>query len=301
MPSGVLLVDKPGGPTSHGVVSATRKALGLKKVGHAGTLDPMATGLLVLGVGQATKLLTYFVGLDKTYRATIRLGYETSTDDAEGEIRGEKATDELLDSLDASSISRALQEQTGEILQVPSSVSAIRVDGQRAYERARQGQEVDLPPRPVTVYSIEVDEVRRVDSWWEVDVEVACSSGTYIRAIARDLGRRLGVGGHLVALRRTRVGPFGLDDACLPGDISGDRLMSPALAAGRVLPIVHATSDQVVELGHGKKVFLDPPADADAGSPVAVLSPEERLVAICEILGGVARVIVGFPEQEGAA
>ena len=217
MPSGLLLVHKPGGPTSHGIVSAARKALGLKKVGHAGTLDPMATGLLVLGIGQGTKLLTYCVGLDKAYEATIRLGQATTTDDAEGEP-GEQAPDANLDALTTEVITEALEQFVGDIEQVPSTVSAIRVDGKRAYERHRAGEEVTLSSRPVTISSLEVTDIRRDGVFWEVDIHVECSSGTYIRAIARDLGTGLRCrwtfkrspphpGGSLSGDRRVRSGP----------------------------------------------------------------------------------------------
>jgi tRNA pseudouridine55 synthase len=295
LPSGLLLVDKPGGPTSHGIVSQTRKALGLKKVGHAGTLDPMATGLLVLGVGQGTKLLTYCVGLEKAYEATIRLGMTTSTDDAEGES-DVVASPEILDALGEDAIRAALQEFVGDILQVPSTVSAIRVDGKRAYERHRAGEEVVLAPRPVTISLIDVRSIRRKHPWWDVDIRVECSSGTYIRAIARDLGAALGVGGHLTALRRTRVGPFNVQDACSPEDISESQLQSLAEASGELMPQVALTAAQAQDMSHGKKVFLTAEPGAE-GVPVACISPDGELVNISSITDGVARSLVGFPRE----
>ncbi|ABY22406.1 tRNA pseudouridine synthase B [Renibacterium salmoninarum ATCC 33209] len=192
--SGLVIVDKPQGWTSHDVVAKMRRLAGTRKVGHAGTLDPMATGVLVIGINKATKLLTYIVGTSKTYDATIRLGQSTITDDAEGEIR------------------RAVAALTGEILQVPSSVSAIKVDGERSYARARAGKDVQLAVRPVNILSFDVHRIQSTtDGLLDVEVTVSCSSGTYIRALARDLGTALGVGGHLTALRRTAVGPYGLD------------------------------------------------------------------------------------------
>ena len=295
MPSGLLLVDKPGGPTSHGIVSAARKALGLKKVGHAGTLDPMATGLLVLGIGQGTKLLTYCVGLDKAYHATIRLGQATATDDAEG-APGEQAPDANLDALTTEVITEALEQFVGDIEQVPSTVSAIRVDGKRAYERHRAGEEVTLSSRPVTISSLEVTDIRREGVFWEVDIHVECSSGTYIRAIARDLGQALDVGGHLSALRRTRVGPFLVTDACAPDQIAHERLLPLAEAAAMLMPVVALTTSQAVDMGHGKKVFIDAPAPAD-GAPVACVDPEGQLVNISDITAGIARILVGFPRE----
>ena len=233
---GILLVDKPQGLTSHDVVGATRRLAATRKVGHAGTLDPMATGLLLLGVGRATRFLTYLVGADKTYAATIRLGLETTTEDAEGEVTAAHGC--RIDDLSGDRLQKALAGLTGQIQQVPSAVSAIKVDGVRAYKRVRDGQDVELEARPVTIHDLrltgeprqagvdlagaaaggvatgaETDgaggEVQVVD----LDVVVSCSSGTYVRALARDLGQALGCGAHLTALRRTRVGPFDVGQA----------------------------------------------------------------------------------------
>ena len=232
---GVLLVDKPRGLTSHDVVGATRRLAATRKVGHAGTLDPMATGLLVLGIGRATRFLTYLVGADKTYESTIRLGMETTTEDAEGQVIAARGC--RIDDLIEGRLQEALASLTGRIQQVPSAVSAIKVNGVRAYKRVRDGQNVELEARPVTIHELRLTgeprqagvdlpgaaagdalagaedgvggEVQVVD----LDVVVSCSSGTYVRALARDLGRTLGCGAHLIALRRTGVGPFDVGQA----------------------------------------------------------------------------------------
>jgi len=206
---GLLLVDKPQGWTSHDVVARCRRLLGTRKVGHSGTLDPMATGLLVLAAGKATRLLTYVTGHDKSYDATIRLGESTVTDDAEGEVTASADASGLTDA----AIRAAVVELVGDILQRPTAVSAIKVDGQRAYARVRAGEDVVLQARPVTVARFDVHEVRRTGTVVDVDVTVDVSSGTYVRALARDLGEALDVGGHLTALRRTRVGALSVDAA----------------------------------------------------------------------------------------
>lgn len=207
--AGLVIVDKPAGMTSHDVVGRCRRLFGTRKVGHAGTLDPMATGVLVVGVERATKILGLLTATDKAYAATIRLGQTTSTDDAEGEVLQEISADAVTDD----EVERAVSALRGEIDQVPSAVSAVKVGGQRAYRLVREGQPVELPPRRVRIDRFAVLDVRRHPAVVDVDVEVACSSGTYIRALARDVGAALGVGGHLTALRRTRVGRFGLDQA----------------------------------------------------------------------------------------
>ncbi|MGA7147623.1 MAG: tRNA pseudouridine(55) synthase TruB, partial [Microbacterium sp.] len=225
--AGILLVDKPGGMTSHDVVSRARKALGTRKIGHAGTLDPMATGLLLLGVEGATRLLTFIVGLDKTYEATIRLGAATDTDDAEGQT---------ISTADASSLASPLIAEritalTGRISQVPSTYSAIKVGGRRAYDLARAGEQVELKSREVTVSRFHVVAERREATFVDLDVVIDCSSGTYIRSLARDLGSALGVGGHLTALRRTRIGPFDLQGASDADAIADALLLAPAAVA----------------------------------------------------------------------
>ncbi|MFG3614962.1 tRNA pseudouridine(55) synthase TruB [Nocardia sp. NPDC047654] len=206
---GLLVIDKAGGWTSHDVVARCRKLLRTKKIGHAGTLDPMATGVLVLGVERATKLLGLLTLTTKAYTATIRLGQATSTDDAEGEVLTTTSAVHLTDD----DIAARTAELTGHIDQVPATVSAIKVNGERAYARHRAGEEVQLAARPVTVSRFDVLARRDIGDFADLDVVVECSSGTYVRALARDLGATLGVGGHLTALRRTRVGPFTLEHA----------------------------------------------------------------------------------------
>jgi tRNA pseudouridine55 synthase len=208
---GIVVVDKPAGITSHDVVGRCRRIFGTRKVGHAGTLDPMATGVLVVGLERATKILGLLTTTDKSYAATIRLGQTTSTEDAEGEVLQSVSARDVADD----QLGEAVAALSGEIAQVPSAVSAIKVAGKRAYQLAREGQVVELAPRNVHIERFDVLAIRRHDDLVDVDVEVDCSSGTYIRAIARDVGAALGVGGHLTALRRTRVGQFGLDQACL--------------------------------------------------------------------------------------
>lgn len=296
MTTGILLVDKPGGITSHDAVARVRKLAGTRKVGHAGTLDPMATGLLVLGVDSSTRLLTYLVGLDKEYEATIRLGFATTTDDAEGDPLGPVAeTAELADA----DILRAIEPLTGAIEQVPSSVSAISVDGRRSYDRVRAGEEVVLPARSVTVSAFELLSVRR-DGGLELDVRVECTSGTYIRALARDLGASLGVGGHLTALRRTRVGPFSVGEAGPLDDALVASLLTPASVAARLFAELRLTAGEVVALTQGKRIHpesLDA-ALADSASPVAALAPDGRLAGLVTLKDGIARVLVNFPSQE---
>ncbi|MEN9872650.1 MAG: tRNA pseudouridine(55) synthase TruB, partial [Actinomycetota bacterium] len=249
MPSGLVLVDKPQGFTSHDVVAKLRKVLGTKKIGHAGTLDPMATGLLLLGVDSGTKLLTFLVGADKTYEARIRLGQSTVSDDAEGEV---------LSSTSALHLNRAVIETeiaklTGRISQVPSAVSAIKVDGKRAYDLVREGKEVELKSREVEITRFElVSEIAIVDEFLEFDVVVDCSSGTYIRALARDLGESLGVGGHLRALRRTRIGEYQIEKA---STLDQDPvLLGLTEAAAKIYPIAELTDQQAIDLVHGKRL-----------------------------------------------
>lgn len=209
---GLVIVDKPAGMTSHDVVSKLRRAFSTRKVGHAGTLDPMATGVLVVGIERGTRFLAHMVASTKAYDATIRLGAATSTDDAEGEVIS--TTD--ASGLDHSTILAEIVNLTGDIMQKPTKVSAIKIDGKRAHERVRDGEEVDIPARPVTVSVFDVLDYHVDGEFYDLDVRVHCSSGTYIRALARDLGNALQVGGHLTALRRTEVGPFTLNDATPP-------------------------------------------------------------------------------------
>lgn len=273
------------------MVSIARRALGTRKVGHAGTLDPMATGLLVLGVGTATRLLTYLVGADKTYTATIRLGTSTVTDDAEGDITSTAPAD-VLASISDDDIEREVQALTGEIFQRPSAVSAIKVDGKRAYDRVRSGDDVVLDARKVTVSRFDIVGVRRETTAIDIEVEVDCSSGTYIRALARDIGVDLGCGGHLTALRRTRVGHLLVEDACTPDDITAERLLAPADVAGSLFPVWNTTPDEATNLGHGKKV-----ATVTADAPLVAAVEDGGLIAIVSVSKGLARVVTGFPHD----
>jgi tRNA pseudouridine55 synthase len=288
--SGILLVDKPGGITSHDVVSRVRKLAGTRKVGHAGTLDPLATGLLILGLDASTRLLTYLVGLDKEYLATMALGQATTTDDSEGDPIGEPA-DATAIPLDA--IQAAIAPLVGVIRQVPSSVSAIKVDGKRSYDRVRDGEEFTLASREVTVSAFEVLAVRP----GELDVRVECSSGTYIRALARDLGATLGVGAHLTALRRTRIGPFRVTDAGTLGDGLVATLRSPASVARELFDSVVLTPQERVDLQQGKRPRLAnlPENLAESSGPIAAIDENGNLTGLVSTAAGVARVLVNFP------
>lgn len=277
---GLVLIDKPEGWTSHDVVARIRRVAGTRRVGHAGTLDPMATGLLVLGIESATKLLTFIVGADKTYSATIRLGASTITDDRESEFL-EQAASEVVAAVTDEAIHASISKLTGDIEQVPSSVSAIKVDGVRAYAKVRGGDEVKLKARPVTISRFEVlGEIRRVEGFIDVDVIIDCSSGTYIRALARDLGADLGIGGHLTALRRTRVGGYTIEQAsALPE--AGDALqIIDSFEAAKVFTQFELTDQQVLDLRHGKR--LDNP-DRIKGDIAAVHN--QKLIAMLESSG----------------
>ena len=273
---GLLLVDKPAGMTSHDVVAKIRKLAGTRKVGHAGTLDPMATGLLVLGIESSTKLLTFIVGATKTYEATIRLGYSTLTDDREGETLS-VAEPKRLRGITQEQIAEAIVSLTGVIQQVPSAVSAIKVDGERAYARVRAGESVELKSREVTVSRFSIlGEIRARDTYIDLDVIVDCSSGTYIRALARDLGNILEVGGHLTELRRTRVGNFDVADALTLSDaVAGELPIIPDyVAVTKILPVIACSEEEAVEIRQGKKIVgevLSPTAMIVSGQLVAVL------------------------------
>lgn len=301
--SGILLVDKPGGLTSHDIVARTRRALGTRKVGHAGTLDPMATGLLVIGVENATRLLTFIVGANKTYTATIRLGRSTTTDDAEGEVVA-GASGVAIDAVTADRLTEAIATLTGDIEQVPSAVSAIKVDGRRAYDRVRAGEEVTLAARPVTVSRFDVQDRRDAtaspfddasDRVIDLDVIVDCSSGTYIRALARDLGAALGVGGHLTVLRRTHVGPFSITDATDLDNLAEAPLLSPASAASQVLPRIDMSADDARDLRHGKR--LTGRAASAGPLPAAAIDPDGELIGIVDRRGADLRSTMNMPEE----
>jgi tRNA pseudouridine55 synthase len=281
---GLVVVDKPGGMTSHDVVSRVRRLAGTRKVGHAGTLDPMATGVLVLGVNRATRLLGHLMLTEKRYDATIRLGVATTTDDAEGEVVATASTA----GLDEAAIRAAAAEFVGDLMQVPTAVSAIKVDGKRAYQRVREGEDVELAARPVTVHELEVTDVRASDGT-ELDVSVRCSSGTYIRAIARDLGARLGVGGHLTALRRTAVGPYDLAVAHSLDELADDFGLLPIADAARAaFPSRDLDEAQATDVRYGRAL------DLDLAGLTAVFAPGGEFLALYEPRDGVARAVAVF-------
>jgi tRNA pseudouridine55 synthase len=296
-PDGLLIVDKPAGWTSHDVVARCRRLCGTRKVGHAGTLDPMATGVLVLGVNRATRLLTFLVGCDKAYTATIRLGQSTITDDAEGEI----TESHDVSGLTAEAVERGVAALTGRIAQVPSAVSAIKVDGQRSYARVRAGQDVVLPARKVTVSRFDILDHRTKkvhgQQVWDLDVLVEVSSGTYVRALARDLGAALGVGGHLTALRRTRVGRFGLDDAQtlaeleMASETDAVPLIKLADAARASFAVRELTAAEATAVGYGQRIASQPGGN---DQPVAAFAPEGHLVAMLDESGSLAKAHVVF-------
>ncbi|SDC69128.1 tRNA pseudouridine synthase B [Sanguibacter gelidistatuariae] len=284
-PDGFVVVDKPAGWTSHDVVARMRGLAATRKVGHAGTLDPMATGVLVIGVGRATRLLTYVVGEDKEYATTIRLGVGTTTDDAEGEA----TTTAGAGAVEQAALARGVASLTGDILQVPSSVSAIKVDGQRAYARVRAGQSVELAARPVTVSRFEVTAQRSAvvggTVVLDVDATVVCTSGTYIRALARDLGDMLGTGGHLTMLRRTRVGGYHLDAAqsleSLQAQVTENGVidvMALSDAARATFPVRDLSDAEVTALGYGKRLV----PIGDARGMHAGISSSNELIALLE-------------------
>lgn len=281
--SGLLIVDKPSGITSHGVVGRLRRLLGTRRVGHAGTLDPMATGLLVVGVGRATRMLGYLAGHGKEYTATVRLGASTLTDDAEGEILALAPVDDLAAITDEA-IGAGVGRLTGQLLQVPTAISAIKIDGQRSYSRVRAGEDVTLTPRPVVVSRFRIDGIRRQESSIDVDVDVQCTSGTYIRALARDLGADLGVGGYLTRLRRIRSGPWSLDDAVTLAELEAVddarvRVLDLGTSAGRSFPAVTVGPDEQEWIRNGRPL-RDLSSLADLRDVTAVLGPAGRLVAL---------------------
>src|SRR5579883_2279003 len=289
-PDGLVIVDKPGGMTSHDVVAQVRRLAGTRRVGHAGTLDPMATGVLVVGVGKATRMLGYLALTEKQYAATIRLGQSTSSGDAEGEVTGTAPAARL----------------TGGIMQVPPAVSAIKVAGQRAYRLARAGAAPELAARPVTVHEFAVTAVRHHGDLTDADVTVRCSSGTYIRALARDLGAALGTGGHLTRLRRTSVGSYGIESARTLDQLADRFEVLPlARAAAAAFPRRDLTTDEARRLAHGGRLGPGPgradaaagpgqPGAAAAATPVAAYAPDGTLVALVAEEPGQARPLVVF-------
>ncbi|WP_458106951.1 tRNA pseudouridine(55) synthase TruB [Arthrobacter sp. R3-55] len=303
MLSGLVIVDKPQGWTSHDVVGRMRRLAGTRKVGHAGTLDPMATGVLVLGINKATRLLTYIVGTSKTYTATIRLGETTITDDAEGEVTETRSASEVTDD----AIAAGVAELTGPIQQVPSSVSAIKVNGERSYARVRSGEEVKLAARPVTIHRFDVHSIQRVDGGRVVDVDVTveCSSGTYIRALARDLGNGLGVGGHLTSLRRTQVGPYTLDQARTLEELAEElNILEISQAARALMPNRELSAEEATEISFGRRIAAGPgagtPEAATAGNPAAAFAPSGELVALLADSGSFAKPVLVFAPGTGS-
>lgn len=286
MASGLVLIDKPQGITSFDVVAKLRKVLNTRKIGHAGTLDPMATGLMLLGVNQGTKLLQFLIGMDKQYLATIRLGVATVTDDAEGEVLtradASKLTEEQIDA--------EIAKLRGPISQLPSSVSAKKIDGKRAYDLVREGQEFELKPKDVVVSRFErLSDLRVEDRFVDFDVVVDCSSGTYIRALARDIGSALSVGGHLTALRRTSIGKYSIDNA---SEINPEIALSPMLESAReIFPEIEITSEQVVDVRHGKPLKLSSEIE------MVCLSHQGSLIAISKLSGGLYRSQIVLVEE----
>ncbi|MFC5993164.1 tRNA pseudouridine(55) synthase TruB [Pseudonocardia hispaniensis] len=284
-PPGLVIVDKAGGFTSHDVVARLRRILGTRKIGHAGTLDPMATGVLVCGVERGTRLLGHLALDTKAYTATIRLGAATTTDDAEGApIGGADAAD-----VGEAAIRAGMAALTGAIQQVPSSVSAIKVDGRRAYARVRAGEEVVLPARPVTVSAFTLRELRRGDAVTDLDVEVECSAGTYVRALARDLGAALGVGGHLTALRRTRVGPFTLQHARPLETLADEPMLSLSLSGAVALAFPRRDVERAdaAAFRHGRPL---PPAGLTR--TYGVFDPDGQVLGLVAERDGAARPLV---------
>ncbi|TCN43085.1 tRNA pseudouridine55 synthase [Kribbella orskensis] len=288
---GIVVVDKPAGLTSHTVVARIRRLAGTRKVGHAGTLDPMATGVLVVGLNRATRLLGHLQLADKSYDATILLGASSSTDDAEGEISPVASAEDLA-AVTVESIEVAVAGFRGEISQVPSKVSAIKVDGRRAYERVRAGEEVALKARSVTISRYDVVDVRPGALGIEVDISVDCSSGTYIRALARDLGAELGVGGHLTMLRRTRVGAFGMSSAHTLEELGETFTMLPiADVASDTFPRFDADAEQAAAIRTGRPL---PGLKLTAGQQTAMFDPTGTFLALYEPHGPLAKPTAVF-------
>ena len=284
---GFLVVDKAPAMTSHDVVAVARKALGTRKVGHAGTLDPMATGVLVLGFGNGTRLLQYITDGDKSYVATVELGAATVTDDQEGEVISEADASKITDE----EIKSGLLKMVGEIQQRPSSVSAVKVAGERAYDRVRAGEVFELAARTITISSLDILDIRRQGSRIQIDIDVTCSAGTFIRAIARDLGNELKVGGHLSALRRTRVAGFSIDQAITFEALKGQDFKALELSdvARQTFKVRELALDEVAELSFGRPLTLNASDEI-----FAALSPDNRLIALLKNEIGKAKPIAVF-------
>ena len=290
---GLVMIDKPTDWTSHDVVAKVRKAVGTKKVGHAGTLDPLATGLLVLGIESGTKLLTFLVGADKTYEATIRLGQQTVSDDSQSEVIYVADADKIS-KLTESEIQAEVAKLSGVIMQTPSSVSAIKVDGKRAYDLVRAGEQVELKAREVTIHSFEVLSVSKQEEFLDLAVRVECSSGTYIRAIARDLGDALGVGGHITSLRRTKVGHFDVAEANSLEELDDLRITELAEAAKQLFPVIELADSEVTDLIHGKRLS----GKAEHVGLAAGLSMKGKLVAVLESVKSDLKSVVVFQGEK---
>ena len=284
---GFLVVDKAPAMTSHDVVAVARKALGTRKVGHAGTLDPMATGVLVLGFGNGTRLLQYITDGDKSYIATVVLGAATVTDDQEGEVIYEADGSNISDE----QIKSGLSKMVGEIQQRPSSVSAVKVAGERAYDRVRAGEVFELAARTITISSLDILDIRRSGARVEIDIDVTCSAGTFIRAIARDLGDDLSVGGHLSSLRRTRVAGFAIDQAITFEALKSQDFKALELSdvARQTFTVRELALDEVAELSFGRPLTLNPSDEI-----FAALSPDNRLIALLKNEIGKAKPIAVF-------
>lgn len=296
-PHGIVVVDKPEGPTSHDIVGRARKAWGTRRVGHAGTLDPLATGVLVLGLGATTRLLGHLSSQGKEYVARIALGVSTVSDDAQGQVisaRGARLT--------AEDVEAAMRPWRGRVLQRPSAVSAVRVEGRRAHERVRAGESVEVPAREVDVHALDLLDLSHADvsgvPVTQIDVHIDCSAGTYVRALARDMGESLGVGGHVTALRRTRSGAFTLDDACPPEALGRVTPISAGEAARRSLNWVEIDAASVRAVTHGVRIAW--PIDAPSDGTVAFLHDGE-LLALAEQRGGAAAYSAVFPPGSGGA
>ncbi|MEY4294067.1 MAG: hypothetical protein RIR29_717 [Actinomycetota bacterium] len=286
MSSGLVLIDKPQGWTSHDIVAKLRGIAGTRRVGHAGTLDPMATGLLLLGVNAGTKLLTFLVGEGKTYEATIRLGASTITDDAEGDMVAQ-AEPSKVRAITADQVEAALDDLRGDIMQVPSSVSAIKVDGERAYAKVRGGDEVKLAARPIKVTKFEITKTPHIVEaeggvFLDFNAVIECSSGTYIRALARDLGEALRVGGHLTALRRTRIGSYRIEDAAAMQDLTRENLVITSMfdSVKDAFELRELSEQEVIDLRHGKRIAAN-----GATSPEIAGVHEQQLIAMLEPVG----------------
>jgi tRNA pseudouridine55 synthase len=306
MSSGLVLIDKPSGWTSHDVVARLRKLAGTRRVGHAGTLDPMATGLLLIGINSATKLLTFLVGENKTYEATIRLGAATITDDKESEFTS-LASEAAVRALDADTIEAVLTTLRGPIEQVPSSVSAIKVDGERAYAKVRSGDEVKLKARPVTIHRFEMTGDPRLvsdggNTFLDFDAVIDCSSGTYIRALARDLGSALNVGGHLTALRRTKIGSYSIEQAQELDGLNSENLsvLPIELAATQQFQVRELSDQDAIDLRHGKRLRVLAETETE---PTAAIDSKGKLIAMLTKSGNAAKSLVVFApgqhEDEG--